>query len=104
MPKQQITIEIDVPEGFDAGPVDVLSLESYSKVLVHYHRRWQWPDFIKVDWVAMDEDGEWYAFMSEPQLNVGYWSGNRILLSRFTNFQSPPCTDWRLSKRRRPVS
>ena len=49
------------------------------------------PDWAK--WLAMDQDGSWYAYMSEPYLSTILWDsgiGDPVLLG-----QTAPKPDWR---------
>lgn len=41
-------------------------------------------------WLAMDEDGEWFWFESEPQLEGGSWFSQRYL---FAGFFVPPALE-----------
>lgn len=67
---------------------------------------WQWPPWLTAPWIAMDKGGSWYAYEAEPKKEgISCWHGDRdfaLLSSHMFAFTPPPCTDWRLSKRKNP--
>lgn len=77
--------------------------------------KWEWPEWIRAPYIAMDSDGDWYFFASKPIATKTQWLHEisniegRLLWSsgesdswNFTSFTPPPCTDWRQSLRRNP--
>ena len=56
----------------------------------------------KYRWIAMDEDGEWYAYVNKPKLfaSEGLWSDDdyaalsNLANIAFIGFVRPPCDDW----------
>ena len=114
MPKQQVTIEVDVPEGYEVTKAykggsttkqGVLTEVRYALVV---EKGWQWPEWTNLNWLAMDKCGAWSFYENEPSIEVGedFWysdEGCYIEINGGFNFTPPLCTDWRTSKRRRPM-
>jgi hypothetical protein len=128
MPKQ--AIEVEVPDGWEAFAFRIPRRgESYvcgqtadsvigcasgtatyePRVIVR--RPWRWPAWLKAPWIAMDEDGYWRGWLCEPLASppvcgCGGWNGPGNLTlgpnSSWFDFNPPPCTDWRESKRKNP--
>ncbi len=66
---------------------------------------WQWPAWLKAEWIAMDSDGRWFAYKREPDTVGGEWRSGEFasfLRGDLVDFTPPPCTDWTQSKRRNP--
>ena len=82
--------------------------EATTNPMLIVRKIWQWPAWLKAEWIAMDADGYWFAFNSEPfdhEYEKAWFSEhgeNSILDTEFFDFTPPPCTDWRTSKRRNP--
>lgn len=81
----------------------------YNEPRIIVRRRWQWPEWLTAEWIAMDFDGSWWCYSIEPQLDESFpkvWSGSLMkrtwLLPDLVAFTPPPGTDWRQSKRRNP--
>ena len=127
MPKQQITIEVDIPDGYEAtGEFRCPNVGEYwiydhclpacglGFVLPHSPRlilrkTWQWPEWLKAPWIAMDKNGEWYAYKEQPDLMDCFvtWqsSGPSSLVlidCLLFDFTPPECTDWKQSLRKNP--
>lgn len=125
MAKQTVTIEVDVPEGWEfdrfdmpkagehwidgAGMLHCAGFNYADTACVIVKKAWQWPAWLKAEWVAMDKDGEWWAYSNEPFCGkLPHWEnvdgGENACVSQLFSFTPPPCpcTDWRQSKRRRP--
>lgn len=83
-------------------------------------RAYAWPSWLKAEWIACDSSMNWYAFTREPELalrdeiadsdddchplNWQKYYGTYCFISPVLyDFTPPPCTDWRQSKRRRPM-
>ncbi len=110
MPKQQVTIEVDVPEGYEGF---LRPLTEYDNCYaLNWRPVWQWPAWLKAEWIAMDADGVWWAYENEPNVfdrATWYAGGSKFEIDpRAFDFTPPPSvdwkhgTDWRQSKRRRP--
>jgi hypothetical protein len=68
---------------------------------------WTWPAWLKAPWIAKDDgDPTWMAFESEPhlRLDAGVWwlAVGYPIYRPLYDFTPPPCTDWKLSKRKNP--
>ena len=50
-------------------------------------------------WAAMDDAGSWYWYSDEPPLIDGVWTLEK---GTCLDFDFPPCTNWKESKRKRP--
>lgn len=113
------TIEIDIPDGWEFVRWGMPELgdrviyfpglvatpdDSCRFPMVIVRPAWQWPEFIKADWLAKDASGQWYAYESEPTICGLSWYGGALtrISSEAFNFDPPEC-DWRQSKRRRPT-
>ena len=114
--KQEITITVDIPEGYEATgefryPVSgELYLENEgcadrasSEQIFGRHRfilreKWAPPEFLRPGWIAMDDDGNWFWHESEPAIGNKRWlvTGGCALLSDF-NWTPPTVTDWKQS-------
>ena len=68
-------------------------------------RKWQWPEWLTAEWIAMNQDGQWWGHECEPrQSEYAWYSTGKLcwLSSGMLAFTPPPCTDWTHSKRRNP--
>ena len=71
---------------------------------------WQWPEWLKAEWLAMDKDERWFAYDQKPSIVSGRWEQSAFTGARhcywidlhYFAFTPPPCTDWRQSLRRNP--
>lgn len=65
---------------------------------------WQWPEWLTAPYIAMDEDGNWYAYLVQPSMKSTSWCGGTCsyLGEGLNAFIPPPCTDWKQSLRRNP--
>lgn len=111
-------IEIDIPDDCEIseGPVFSSALwndnirERPETGVICFHvivrRVWQWPSWLKVAAIAMDEDGCWWTFSAIPKCcdDQGQWSGYSLWIIEQSelDFTPPPCTDWRQSLRLNP--
>lgn len=117
--KQQVTIEVDVPEGMEIDFVQtVIELDGDKKrqcLVVRFKDDWQWPAWLTAPWIACDSLMNWYAFTREPEFALDKETGHALnwqkqygtycfISPMLYAFTPPPCTDWRQSKRRRPGS
>lgn len=125
MHKQQITIEIDIPDGFEAtgefripderneywlssggelcGPHNGMATVCGNRIILR--KIWEWPTWLKMPYIAMDKDGLWFAYSCMPMKNTHRWYTRgiaRSLPSDCFDFIRPPCTDWTLSLYRNP--
>ena len=123
MTKQQITIEVDVPEGWEfvrygmpkagehwldgVSAVHCAGFDYQDTGCIIVQKAWQWPAWLKYSWLAMDRNERWWAYENEPNVfdrDIWYAGGDRFEVShKAIEFTPPPCTDWRQSKRRRPT-
>ena len=46
------------------------------------------------DWIAMDVRGEWYAFKSEPIINLDSYSGNTWIGEDMVKIGSASMVEW----------
>lgn len=126
MPKQHITIEVDIPDGYEATGEFRLPDESREcwlsnfsavcephdgRATVHgprliLRKKWQWPEWIKLPYIAMQPNGDWYGFSDKPSFQDGFrWDGHGfvyLLSPDYFDFTPPECTDWRQSLRKNP--
>lgn len=69
-------------------------------------KQWQWPSWLKARWIAMDNTGEWYAWIcNKPHIeDTKMWLAQgycRLDCGHF-DFTPPPCTDWTQSLMENP--
>lgn len=74
--------------------------------------KWEWPEWLKAEWICCNNCGEWRASLYEPirdgedgwKFDCRNMSLKLADLAKFTNYAwtPPPCTDWTKSKRRNP--
>ena len=79
---------------------------SQERMRLIVRRRWQWPEWLTAEWIAMDGNGEWYGYDGEPVTDGDEWQihgGIGVEIDRrMVAFSPPTCTDWRQSNRRNP--
>ncbi len=51
-------------------------------------------------WVAMDQSNHWYWYALEPILDPSYLAW-QVISGEYVQFDLPPCTNWKESKRKR---
>ncbi len=94
MPKQQITIEVDIPDGYEATGEFRLPDESREFWLsltarlcfphngqptcdgprIIVRKKWQWPESVTANWIAVDDDGRHVKLSdAEPQKQHQCW-------------------------------
>ena len=115
--KQEITITVDIPEGYEAtgeyrmanGEDMCLSESGDNWIAVSgedsrgnhiiLRKKWKPPEFLNPGWIAMDESGAWFWFESEPVFYEHYWAGpgGFARLSEWLNWTPPTVTDWKQS-------
>lgn len=109
MATEIISIEVDVPPGKEISHISEvvpLSGEPVTELIINYVDEWLWPEWL-VGWIAMDDDGEWYWFKSEPVIVEDKWHAQHELgipcRQLWPNLKMPSSKrDWRMSKRGRP--
>lgn len=73
---------------------------------VRIREKWQWPNWLKVSAIAMDECGDWWTFSGIPACDEQshQWRGSSlwIIVLSDLDFTTPHCTDWRKSLRLNP--
>ena len=120
------TLELEVPEGWElTGEYRASKSEEYfltprgtvvkhrffdevPKIIVR--QDWQWPEWLKAPWIAMDKSGDWYAFNERPvieQQSSICWkpqtdSGCSTLDPSMYAINLPACEDWTKSLRQNP--
>lgn len=122
MPKQ--TVEVPVPEGWliaayrvplegehylhDGEAVEALTDFTDDRLVLVAD--WRWPSWLKAGWIAMDKDGQWYAYNDEPVIDdaAEYWFadadyGEALIDPDMFRFDPPTCDDWRTSLRQNPA-
>jgi len=118
MPKQMI--EIDIPEGYEFLKVDIpkqgdlylerLGRHGATKAHINFveekfiilREAWKPPTFLKPGWIAMDDDGFWVWFDTEPVLGSRSWVAPRPRTLYHIKFDKPTVSSWQESKRRIP--
>jgi hypothetical protein len=124
MPNQVVEIKVSIPDGyvFDSFripyPGDLYMVDgdvrerkcdtSIGFPCLIVRKDWVWPDWLKAGWIAMDEDGEWYAYNYEPEPGKNVWfpvdDGDMSFLGiDLFRFDPPPCDDWKKSLRANPA-
>jgi hypothetical protein len=122
----KVELSIDVPDQYEfsrllnkdtvgdfrypALAVDEIILETISfrgePYWVVVRKAWQWPKWLTANYIAMDKNGEWCAYLTEPYIEETYWWVDdgvyRELGGGFTTFSSPPCNNWQESLRKNP--
>lgn len=83
--KQQVTIEVDIPEGYEAtgefrgvNPGDGFYLDDFGAAVPRTNdislgtrkrlilkKKWVWPAWLTAHCIAMDADGNWYAYEND---------------------------------------
>lgn len=122
MPKQ--TLELEVPEGWELTgeyrapkPGDYF-INSRGRVFDYcstqlttpkpiVRRVWQWPEWLKAGWTAMDKNGIWWAYTEKPRVSGNGWTSPgigiyEVINSQLLDFTPPPCDGWRQSLRKNP--
>jgi hypothetical protein len=57
--------------------------------------------FLKPGWLAMEQDGTWFWYQSEPRVFGVFWSsGGEVMKLNGLNWPKPNVTDWKTSKMR----
>ena len=121
MTKQKIEIEVDIPDWCEfvrygipadgdlsiSSTGDVIELRAPSAVpRVIVREAWQWPPWLKADYIARAKVEKWYAYKIKPTIGSSAWfthDGEVCCLSNgMFDFTPPPCDDWTQSLRVRP--
>ena len=123
--KVELELSIDIPDQYefsrllnndDVGDFDYPPLEAGESMFetfsfrgrrycVVVRRAWQWPQWLTANYIAMDEDGRWHAYLAEPSIRESNWIAGvtyHELGGSFTTFLPPPCDDWKKSLRKNP--
>ena len=113
---KEYTIKIDpsfIPDGWE--PVEFHLKDKGSQTFsaggytregsLKLRKAWTPPAFLKSGWIAMESNGSWYWYESEPCIEPGgqFWTGPGSTPLRPFYFMPPPCIDWLKSKRRIPA-
>lgn len=124
MPEQEITIKVDIPDGYEAtgefrfprkgeshlewpdmNNIMVAGLDYVHKRHIILRKKWQWPEWLKLPYIAMDHNGEWFAFSEKPTKYDTDWDGGLFacpLSAKYFDFTPPECTDWTQSLLKNP--
>lgn len=73
-------------------------------------KKWKWPKWLKARYIAMDNDGNWYAYSerpTRPTWDTGFWDSDHYMPlshNRLINFFPPGITqdNWRNSLMENP--
>jgi hypothetical protein len=118
-------VEIEIPDGYEfvgvrtpkrgelyvmnPGEVNTAAFDWGNSPVIVVRKAWAWPSWLKAVWIAMDRDGVWRAYLTEPRRSDAYasWSGSAQLNlgkgdSLYFDFAPPPCDDWKTSLRKNP--
>ena len=89
------------PINVERRKCDVSDTRGYYYIL---RPTWQWPEWLTAPYIAMDEDGNWYAYLVQPSMKSTSWCGGTCsyLGEGLNAFTPPPCTDWQKSLRKNP--
>lgn len=129
---KQMQITVDIPDGYDfvryGSPMKgenylcrdgavCVAVDDFDPGVKYVIVRpaWVWPAVIKAPWIAMDENGLWYAYDGEPHVRgadeyqrqpATCWSCGNVRYTAIQqwaiDFTPPPTTDWKSSKRKNP--
>lgn len=76
----------------------------YPRVIVK--KKFIWPTWLKAAYIAMDKNGEWYAFKEKPeQYYDNSWSTRTdkiCMLNDIVDIDLPECSDWTQSLIKNP--
>jgi len=118
-----ISVKVDIPDGWELADEKMrpakrgefyysgLKVEEWNIPDECYHnvailrKKWVWPKWLKVGYIAMNKDGVWLGYQCLPYLNQTHWisNGNIVNLNRcLLDFDPPPCDDWKTSLRENP--
>lgn len=115
MTKAQITI--DIPDGYEMHKVVDQSVGFLDdqfdgrrllvKLLIDVKKTWQWPAWLKCDWVARNENGRIAIGNGKSRALEKVWGPSADGGADYFDADSiaidlPPCTDWRQSLRLNP--
>ena len=121
----QVNIEIDdklIPDGYEAVAlrqvctgelflngisVDIWNSSDCSKgAYLILRKKWEWPRWLKVKYIAMDKCGNWYGYNGLPfkEGNVWkYFTGRATLITPdYFDFTPPKVKDWTSSLMENP--
>lgn len=69
-------------------------------------KKFEWPTWLKAKFIAMDECGEWYAYVERPEICRTRWASSEEVYTRLTSdlfdMQLPTCNDWTKSLMENP--
>jgi hypothetical protein len=119
----KVSVKVEIPDGWELACDEVRQplagehfINLFGSVVYQSHhcgdiriivrKSWQWPEWLKAGWIAMDEDGEWFAYSVEPEIKGNVWNPERgykqIANLTVLDISPPTCTDWRNSLRKNP--
>lgn len=125
-----VLVEVKIPEGYELAYKEMRHPqvgESYlsttisgqdvkicneDAILGHrviVKKKWQWPEWLTCNYIAMDLNGDWYGYTNKPILSLEdkMWSNNTNLARNissynFINFNWPTVVDWTQSLMENP--
>ncbi len=92
----------------DVGHPHVWSFQEHTNPRLIIRRKWKWPEWLKAEWIAMDLNGSWFAYLVEPRAGVAAWAtqGHTQLplasFKKFFDFEPPAVAGWKESLIRNP--
>lgn len=111
-------IEIDIPDGYELVKVreqahrffddELADCRLLVSLIVGVRPVWQWPAWLKCDWVARNQNGSLVLGYGEHATDGQYHFSNAggchysVVDERAVDINLPPCTDWRQSLRLNP--
>lgn len=110
-------IEIDIPDDYEIVEIeqqgDTISSGDGNGVIGHVfftaitRKAWQWPAWLKCDWVARNENGRIAIGNGKAHALQKVWGpsadgGVDYVEADYLEINLPPCTDWRQSLRLNP--
>jgi hypothetical protein len=127
MPSQIVEISVDIPDGYDyvdfrvPYPGDLYIVDgdvrerkcdaSIGFPCPIVKKGWKWPEWLKAAYIAMDANGDWYAYNEIPERSTSVWFFENsydhdeicFLGADLIRFDPPPCDDWQKSLRANPA-
>lgn len=118
MKTETVTIEIPVVKGFEIVRVGipktgdyiidsnqdifyVCNFTSVRSVRPIYKKSWEWPEWLKASYIAMDQNGDWFAYTTRPEIRGSSWNftgpacGAMYLMNQVVlDFTPPKCSCW----------
>ena len=121
MAKQKVTIEVDVPDGYeptgeyrcpegheayltDSGKLQYANVRFECIKCIILRKQFEWPAWLKAAAIARDQDGVVWAYRSAPRANAHGWISNGGDVMRikpeFIDLNLPDVRVWVISFKR----